>query len=149
MIDPHLLADIDGSECCKLVAYKDSLGLWTIGWGHELDQTKDWTGYTWTQAQADTQRGADIMSAQVFASNLHEWPYLDTPCRQNAVSELCFNMRRKWLAFVNTRAAIVKQDWQAAHDGLLASDWATEVHATRADRLANYLLKGEYVSQAA
>jgi lysozyme len=145
MIDDRLRADIDASEECKLSAYQDSLGVWTIGWGHELfPQTPDQATTVWTQAKADTQRDADIALAQVFAQALAEWPFLDTPCRQNAVTELCFNMRRRWLLFANTRAAIRAQNWPGAHDGLLDSEWAREVHAARANRLANYLLKGHY-----
>lgn len=147
MIDPKLAADIDSAEQCKLKAYQDSFGIWTIGWGHELfPQTSDQANTVWTQAQADAQRDADINSARAFAQALMEWPYLDTVCRQNAVIELCFNMRRKWLLFINTRNAIKAQNWQGAHDGLLASAWAAEVHATRANRLANYLLTGQYPS---
>jgi lysozyme len=142
MIDPRLDADIDAAEQCRLDLYPDSLGVPTIGWGHALPGQA--YPLHWTQAQADTQRDTDIEFAQTFAKNLPEWEYLDTPCRQNAVIELCFNMRNKWLAFVKTRAAIRFQNWKNAHDGLLASLWASEVHATRANRLANYLLTGQY-----
>jgi lysozyme len=144
VIDPRLDNDIDNSEQCKLQSYQDSLGVWTIGWGHEIPLNVDPRGLVWTQEQADAQRDIDVEAAQTFAQSLPEWPFLDTPCRQNAAAELCFNMRRKWLLFVNTRNAIKAQDWQAAHDGLLASLWASQVHATRANRLANYLLTGQY-----
>jgi GH24 family phage-related lysozyme (muramidase) len=144
MTDPRLVADLDAAEHCQLVAYRDTEGFWTIGWGHLMDQTVDQTGVTWTQAQADAQRQLDINSATAFAQTLPEWDALDTDCRQNAVIELCFNMRKRWLAFANTRHAIQARDWQAAHDGLLNSLWASEVHATRANRLADYLLTGQY-----
>lgn len=144
MIDLRLAADIKAAESCKLTSYKDSEGLWTVGWGHLLDQNVFGAGYTVTQAQADATLQSDLESAQTYAMKTPEWGSLDTPCRQNAVTELCFNMRSKWLLFVNTRHAIDRQDWKTAHDGLLASLWATQVHATRANRLANYLLTGQY-----
>ncbi len=144
MIDPRLDADLDTAESCKLKAYQDSLGVWTIGWGHEIPPGVDPHGLIWTQAQADAQRDTDIGLAQTFAQGLPEWGSLDTPCRQNAVVELCFNMRRRWLLFANTRASIMRKDWKGAHDGLLNSLWASQVHAARADRLADYLLTGEY-----
>jgi lysozyme len=144
MIDPRLEADIRTAESCRLTAYRDTENLWTIGWGHLLDQTPDWTNYTISQTLADTWLDADIGIAQKTAQALPEWAYLNTPCRQNAVIELCFEMGHRWLSFVNTRAAIRAQNWQAAHDGLLASLWASEVHADRADRLADYLLTGQY-----
>lgn len=144
-LDPHLISDIKRAEGCKLTAYRDTEGFWTIGWGHLLPaQLQDWSGTLWTQAQADAQLDSDIALAITFAQSLMEWPSLDTSCRQNAVSELCFNLRRKWLAFVKTRSAIQAGDWEGAHDGLLASLWAKQVHAARANRIANYLLTGAY-----
>lgn len=146
MIDPRLVKDIDNGEGCKLVAYRDTKNLWTIGWGHLLDQSKDWTGLAWTQQYADSIRDQDITKAIAIAQALQEYPYLDTPCRQNAVCELVFNMGKRWNTFVKCRAAIARNDWQAAHDQLLASEWDTEVGKTRADRIAGYLLAGVYPS---
>jgi GH24 family phage-related lysozyme (muramidase) len=144
MIDPRLDKDIDGAESCRLNAYLDSKGNPTIGWGHLIPAGVEWQGLAWTQQQADVQRDIDVLSAQTFAMATPEWPFLDTPCRQNAVVELCFNMRKKWLLFVNTRVAIRDRDWQTAHDELLKSAWDHEVHETRANRLADYLLTGQY-----
>jgi GH24 family phage-related lysozyme (muramidase) len=145
MIDPQLQLDVEGSEGCKLQGYQDSLGFWTKGWGHLLaDQSGP--GPDWTQQQADDQLAQDLEAAAVFAATLPEWGALDTSCRQNAVIELCFNMRNKWKLFVKCRAAIQAKDWQGAHDNLLNSLWAAQVHAKRAERLADYLLTGEYPS---
>jgi GH24 family phage-related lysozyme (muramidase) len=143
MIDPKLTADVQGAESCRLKGYQDSKGFWTKGWGHLLSDQSG-PGPDWTQQQADDQLVADLESAGVFAASTKEWPALDTPCRQNAVIELCYNMRAKWLLFAKTRASILAHDWQGAHDNLLSSLWATEVHAERADRLADYLLTGSY-----
>ena len=145
MIDPRLRHDIQGSEGCKLASYRDTENVLTIGWGHELpDQTQQAGNLVWTQQQADDQLDQDIGLAQQFAGALAEWTYLDTDCRRNAVVELCFELRRRWLPFVKTREAIKAHDWQGAHDGLLASLWAKQVHAARANRLAGYLLNGQY-----
>jgi GH24 family phage-related lysozyme (muramidase) len=143
-IPARLAADIEASEECRLIAYRDTKGLWTCGWGHEMDQSVDHTGEIWTRAQADAQRDADIYDAWDFAAGTPEWPYLDTEARANAVIELCFNMRARWLKFENCRAAIRAGEWQTAHDQLLSSEWETEVHLARATRLANYLLTGSY-----
>ena len=37
-------------ESCKLTAYQDSVGIWTIGWGHTGSVKK---GDIWTQGEAD------------------------------------------------------------------------------------------------
>ena len=144
MIDPRLAKDLIAAEGCKLTAYKDSLGLWTIGVGHLLDQSISWEGHTITQEQADAYLAEDVAKWQTFAQGLPEWGDLNTQCRENAVIELCFNMGKGWLLFVNTRRAIERGDWQVAHDGLLKSLWASQVHQARANRLADYLLTGEY-----
>ena len=85
------------------------------------------------------------MSAILFAQRWPEHAKCDTACRRNALYEIAFNLRGKWEQFVHARAAIEAQDWQAAHDALLDSEWARQVHG-RATRIANYFLKGEYPS---
>lgn len=145
-MDPRLIRDIKQSEGCKLVAYRDSLDYWTIGYGHLLDQTKDWVGHTITQDQADAYLADDLTQAQTRCMHLLEWPMLDTPCRQNAVIELEFNMAGKWLKFYKTRLDIGNKNWQSAHDDLLKSMWAKQVGPARSNRIAKYLLTGQYTS---
>lgn len=48
-------------EACRLAAYKDQGGIWTIGYGHTWPEVKD--GLIITQAQADDLLEADIASA--------------------------------------------------------------------------------------
>lgn len=144
-MDSRLLADIKQAEGCKLEAYTDTKGFWTIGYGHLLpDQSKDWKGYIISQYQADSWLEDDLEQARARCMHLHEWPCLDTVCRQNALIELEFNMAGKWMKFLKTRQDIYNQNWQAAHDDLLDSAWAKEVGPTRSKRIAKYLLTGEY-----
>lgn len=142
---PHLLADVKSAESCRLEAYQDTLGFWTIGYGHKLPVGKDWSGLKWTQDQADSTLAHELNMAYEQAQTLLEWTSLDTDARQNAVVELVYNMGfGHWKLFAQTRMALHQKNWQAAHDGLLASLWASQVHATRANRLADYLLSGEF-----
>lgn len=144
MTDQRLVRDVQSAEGCRLTAYKDTRGLWTIGWGHELDQSIDWAGQEWTQETADNQLAADIDEADEQAMNLPEVPGLNA-CRTNAVVELVFNMGlHKWLGFEKCRRALSAGQWQVAHDELLDSDWKSEVGETRSQRLADYLLLGTY-----
>jgi len=53
-------------ESCRLIAYQDVRGIYTIGWGH----TPSFSGMTCTQEQADT------------------WAMEDTTVAQRAVNEL-------------------------------------------------------------
>jgi len=144
MTDPRLVQDIQAAESCRLSAYKDTTGHWTIGWGHLLEAS-DASGLQWTQETADSTLESDINAAMDEASKLPEWAALDTPCRQNALTELVFNMGVKtWSEFLATRHAMINKWWQTVHDHLLASEWEREVHEGRADRIANYFLTGQY-----
>ena len=144
-MDPHLLSDVKAAENCKLVAYLDTKGYWTVGWGHKLPLGRNWTGHTVTQDEADQLLAADLANAQREAQGLPEWSALETVCRQNAISELVFNMGlSKWQGFHKTRQALAERDWPTAHNELLNSEWAPEVGHERSTRLANQLLKGEY-----
>lgn len=49
-------------EGCKLVAYQDVRGIWTVGFGHTGPEVIE--GLTWTQDQADAQLMLDMASAQ-------------------------------------------------------------------------------------
>jgi lysozyme len=57
-------------EQCRLVAYKDVKGVWTIGWGHTGPEVVE--GLVWTQEQADvqllsdTQHATDCVNRSVF-----------------------------------------------------------------------------------
>lgn len=142
-MDP-LLRDIKGSEGCKLTAYQDTLLFWTIGYGHLLPAGRDWTGYTISQEMADVWLEQDIGGATQAAKNLPEWLDMDTPCRQNALIELVFNMGGKWRTFTKCRAAMQRKAWMIVYNELLDSVWATQVGSPRAMRLASYLLHGTY-----
>ena len=55
---PQALLDfIKGWEGCKLVAYQDSVGVWTIGYGHTVNVHE---GDTCTQEQADKWIADDV-----------------------------------------------------------------------------------------
>ena len=47
-------------EACRLTAYQDGAGIWTIGWGQTGTDIK--AGLKWTQAQADTALQNDLDS---------------------------------------------------------------------------------------
>lgn len=54
-------------ERCRLVAYPDQGGVWTIGWGHTKDVHE---GMTCTQAQADTWLQLDIAYSAMVVNRL-------------------------------------------------------------------------------
>jgi lysozyme len=138
MTDPTLVANIKLAEGLSLSAYLDTVGVWTIGYGH----TPCKEGDTCTEAQAEAFLQEDLSLASKVAASLPEARLID-PTRLAALTELVFNLGpSKWKLFAKTRAAIADRDWQAAHDGLLDSKWAKQVGVKRSTRLANTLLLG-------
>lgn len=55
-------------ESCKLIAYQDERGVWTIGWGHTGTNVS--AGDTITQEQADALLAQDTFTAQECVSRL-------------------------------------------------------------------------------
>ena len=49
-------------EACRLVAYRDPAGIWTIGWGHTGPKVQG--GLTWPQDRADQALDADLCGAR-------------------------------------------------------------------------------------
>lgn len=58
MINAAGIALIKTFEGCKLEAYRDLAGVWTIGYGHTGPSVRE--GLKWTQERADNQLEADI-----------------------------------------------------------------------------------------
>ncbi len=61
------LALTERFEGCKLAAYQDSVGVWTIGYGHTFGVRK---GDTCTPEQAEAWLRVDLAAAQKFV-NIH------------------------------------------------------------------------------
>lgn len=127
-------------EGCRLKAYRDSLGLWTIGWGHLLDQAVDYTGLVWTQAQADEALELDLMDARREASALPGFNVLND-VRQAVIVSMCFQLGSldSWPAF---RRALAAGDYSGAAVAGLDSRWATQT-PRRAERQMKMLSSGE------
>lgn len=62
------IALIQHFESCKLEAYQDSGGVWTIGWGHTGADVR--RGLRWTQLQADQALEDDLLRFERDVSSL-------------------------------------------------------------------------------
>lgn len=76
-------------EGCKLKAYKDIVGVWTIGWGETLGVKE---GMVWTQDRADSELRKRV--AYFMAETMRRCPqlFLETPGRQAACTSLAYNI---------------------------------------------------------
>lgn len=59
---------VEEFENCRLVAYQDENGIWTIGWGHTGPGVVE--GLTCTQAQADAWQDEDLAVADAAIARL-------------------------------------------------------------------------------
>ena len=87
MINDAGLSLIKRFEGCRLTAYQDSVGVWTIGYGHTHEVKR---GQTITQAQADEFLRQDL---QKFAN------YVDNPAYVPITKSLNENQRAALISF--------------------------------------------------
>ena len=140
----------------RLKAYRDTVGKWTVGIGHNLDdcgtapltRTKqDVIANGINEAECDQLFDHDITRTEGDLDKYAAWWRKLDPVRQRVLLNMCFNMG--WGAgtthglhtFVNTLAMIERGDYSHAADGMLNSKWETEV-GLRAHRLADMIRNG-------
>lgn len=133
-----LLDSIEGHEAFRAKAYQDSNGVWTIGYGHNVQVM------TISPRQAEIWLAQDVIAAEEAAKKFPEYAYLDTDARQNAFIEMVFNMGPGKVAeFKNMLNAIKQRRWDYAADCALDSLWARQV-GQRAITLATMLRTGQF-----
>lgn len=126
--------------------YMDSVLKPTIYYGHLIRQGEVYHG---TKEDAERYLDQDIAIAQQGCINLFPTFHEFTTARQDALTELVFNLgaskiRRKFPRFLN---AINIGDWDSAYNELKYADgkselslWYRQVKARRADRILESLL---------
>jgi len=135
VIDPTLLGwlkrDLIRDEGKRRIAYRDTLGYWTIGVGRLIDERQ---GGGLSDDEIDLLLTNDIHRAYVAACTFDWFAGLD-PMRQRAIVNLLFNLGpTRFRGFTKTIAALDAGNFTAAADHLQDSLWYRQVGA-RADRL--------------
>lgn len=131
-------------EGVRFVPYKDSLGILTVGVGHNLEAKPlpPNTVYPLSQEQVSmiaqfdiNETVRDLLLAMPWVAELDE-------VRQRVLANMAFNLGvNKLLQFVNTLAAVRAKRWEQAAAGMEASRWAAQV-GNRAKRLAQAMRTG-------
>lgn len=124
----------------RLIAYRDSVGLWTIGIGHLLGKEERMIEITEAECHALFQ--ADVDAAEMIARGvLLTYSTLDD-VRQRVIVNMAFNLGRVRLGgFAKFFAALASGDWNEAGRQMMDSRWATQVGA-RANRLERMIRTG-------
>lgn len=126
-------------EGCRLNAYQDTVGVWTIGYGHTGGVKK---GDKITQEQAEKYLLEDTLEAARDASSLPVGFDTLNAVRQAVLINMTFNLGLpKLLGFKRTLAAFAIRDFDNAALYMLQSKWAKQVK-DRAIRLAKQMKTG-------
>lgn len=124
-------------EGLRLRLYKDSVGKFTIGVGHNIEDNGI------TEAAAYFILDEDIAKASTEALKLPVFIILDQ-VRQDVIVNMIFNMGLSGvMGFKYMLAALSVQDWEEAAIQMLNSKWASQV-GNRALELAAMIRTGEY-----
>jgi lysozyme len=139
-----LKASIAKHEGCNLRSYLDTVGIWTVGYGRNINNEPDAATKVISQVQADAWLDEDIRIAMNGAVAMSCYQFLDTDARQNAFIEMVFNMGVPRVSkFTGMIAGIKAKNWEKAAAEALDSKWASQVKR-RAEILASMLRTGEF-----
>lgn len=123
---------IKSDEGLNLKPYKDTVGVTTIGYGHNLSEGI-------SQAAAEFILQEDIAVAERNARKLVKNFDKLTEARQGVLINMSFNLGyMRLLGFKKFLAAVSSGDYQLAVKEMLDSVWAKQV-GDRAKRLANIM----------
>jgi len=108
-------------EGCKLIAYKDIVGVWTIGYGETLGIVE---GMVWSQQQADRElrsRAMEFLLAVAeYAPNLRS----EDARRLAACTLLAYNIGKRGFQFSSVCRHARAGNWQKAGESFLLWDKA-------------------------
>lgn len=133
------------NEGCRLEAYQDTLGVWTIGYGCTGPEIV--AGLVWNQEQADSQfqyRYAQAVAGAIQHFGNPPWFHALNEVRQAACIDMVYQLGpRGFGEFEQMLSALHCQEWQEAHDTCLQSLYAEQTPA-RARRNASIFLTGQW-----
>ena len=139
---------IKEAEGYRSAPYRDTEGLWTVGYGHLLDQSLPLTAIKamqLSQAEADDLFERDLAEAVRLAQGFDWFDGLD-PIRQAVIVELCFQLGNRFRDFKRTIWAIKERRFADAAQHLRDSKAGRVQTPRRYRRLAQQLETGVVAS---
>lgn len=110
-------AIVKSFEGCRLTAYRDVRGIWTLGWGHTANVHP---GQTCTQAQADAWLDEDLQEASYELLQVSPGPF--APGAQDALTSFVFNLGIGNYRSSTLRTYVDNQEWSAVKTEMLKWD---------------------------
>lgn len=138
-ISPAGLDVIREREGCRLTAYKDSRGIWTIGVGH----TPARPGQTITQTEADTLLHEDLAP---IVKELNDIGIVKYQCELDALGSLIFNIGLGAFRGSTVRRMLVARNMHAAGRAILMWNEPPEIRPRREAEFVEFTY-GEYVAR--
>lgn len=138
-LQEQILHDLRRHEGCRLRAYKDTVGVWTIAYGRTKGVKQ---GDTCTQEQADEWLKEDMLEAVRGVKALCPWIVNLDKVRQTVLVNMFFNLGNRLGQFKNTLRFIENGDYSTAAKNMLQSLWAAQV-GQRAVELAKRMSTGK------
>ena len=143
---PQALVDqIKRQEGLRLEAYQDTLGNWTVGYGH----TPAFSGQTITEAEAESLLMQDLNSVQTDLLSSLPWCFSLSVPRYCVLWNMAFNMGiAHLLEFRLMLAAVRNANYGDAAKQMLNSLWASQVK-DRAVELSEQMETGAWFNPEA
>ncbi len=131
-------------EGCKDSIYLDSVGIQTIGIGHNIEANPLPPGFVppLKRIQIDQLFQSDLTRTKNYLVNGLSWFGDLDEVRQAVLIGMCYNMGWGALSkFTNTLELIRTESWTAASVAMLDSLWARQL-PSRSEKYANMMLSG-------
>lgn len=131
-IDSDLVEHVKKSEGLRLAAYQDTEGVWTIGYGTNLQtlQIDIDTAELWLQER---------LAAALKQARGYSWFSSLNRARQNVVVDMIYNLGApRFNGFRKMHAAVAAKKYAVAAKEMLDSRWAVQVKG-RAIKLAEIM----------
>lgn len=144
----NIVDQLKRDEGLKLIPYKDTSGLWTVGYGHKMkpgDGLSHPEYVEWGEPHAEHQLQADLQNVNLQLTKNLPWVWDLDVARRGVFQNMCFNMGiNRLLGFVNTLALAEQGQYARASGEMLKSKWRDQV-GDRAIRLADQMRLGAWV----
>lgn len=138
-----LKQQIERDEGCRLTPYQDSLGFWTVGYGHKMSPSDPHGPIG--QEYADELLTKDIARTTGHLYAELPWTKQLDGTRQGCLLNMAFNVGVSGLLkFSKTLQLVHAGEFVAASKEMLNSTWAKQV-GPRATRLSQQMNTGEWV----
>ena len=136
MLTKELIASVKEHEGFRKKAYQDTVGVWTIGYGTNLQELDDFP-----EGFAEFFLKRDLVNAAYALSQRGVWRELPQT-RKDVLTEMAYNLGIPRLSkFKKMWAALEKGDYDTAADEMLDSLWARQV-GIRAIKLSKRMRTG-------